>query len=107
MAADAEALFAVMSTMRAMRRLKPDPVPDELLTRLVEAATWGPSGSNLQSYEFVVVTDRAVMARLAKLWARSVQAYLVSIGEVTPAAQNEGVRRAVEYQRDHFAETPA
>jgi nitroreductase len=101
------AIFEVMSTMRAMRRLRPDPVPHELLDRLVQAATWAPSGSNLQAYEFVVVTDRDVMARLAKLWSRSVDAYLNSIGRVTPAAQDDGVRRAAEYQRDHFHETPA
>lgn len=100
-------IFEVMSTLRAMRRLKPDPVPDELLERLVEAATWGPSGSNLQGYEYVVVTDRALMARLAKLWARSVDAYLGSVGRVTPAAGDERVRRAVVYQRDHFHEIPA
>src|SRR3954447_2763129 len=107
MTADAEALFAVMSTMRAMRRLRPDPVPDELVEKLVEAATWGPSGSNLQAYEFVVVTDRDVMARLARLWARSVDAYLGSVGQVTPLGANTGVRRAIEHQRDHFHETPA
>jgi nitroreductase len=100
-------IFEVMSTMRAMRRLKPDPVPDELLEQLVQAATWAPSGSNLQGYEFVVVTDRGVMGRLAQLWNRSVEAYLLSVGRVTPAAQDDGIRRAVLYQRDHFHETPA
>jgi nitroreductase len=104
---DAEAILEVMSTMRAMRRLKPDPVPDELLTKLVQAAIVAPSGSNLQAYEFVVVTDREVMGRLAKLWDRSVEAYLVSVGRVTPAAQDERGRRALLYQREHFAETPA
>jgi nitroreductase len=100
-------IFEVMSTMRAMRRLKPDPVPDELLEKLIEAATWGPSGSNLQGYEFVVVTDRALMRRLSELWARSVEAYMDSVGQVTPAAQDDAIRRAVLYQRDHFHETPA
>ena len=100
-------IFEVMSTMRAMRRLKPDPVPDELLEKLVQAATWGPSGSNTQGYEFVVVTDRATIGRLAELWRRSVEAYLGSVGRVTPAAQDPGIRRAIEYQRDHFHETPA
>jgi nitroreductase len=100
-------IFEVMSTMRAMRRLKPDPVPDELLEKLIEAATWGPSGSNSQGYEFVVVTDRALMRRLAELWNRSVEAYLASVGRVTPAAQDPGIRRALIYQRDHFHETPA
>jgi len=59
--------FEVMSTMRAMRRLKPDPVPDQMLTRLVEAATWAPSAANIQGHAFVVVTDRTVMAQLAEL----------------------------------------
>lgn len=100
-------LFEIMATLRAMRRLKPDPVPPEMLERLVQAATWGPSGSNLQGYEFVVVTDRAVMQRLAELWGRSVDAYLNSIGRVTPGGQDAGIRRAVLFQRDHFNETPA
>ena len=46
-------ILVVMRTMRAMRRLKPDPVPDELLEQLAEAATWAPSGSNEQAYEFI------------------------------------------------------
>src|ERR1700730_11246541 len=100
-------IFEVLSTMRAMRRLKPDPVPDELLEKLVQAASWGPSGSNLQGHEFVVVTDREGMGRLAKRWSRSVESSLDSVGRVTPAAQDEGGRRALLYQREHFHETPA
>jgi nitroreductase len=104
-------VFAVMATMRAMRRLRPDPVPTELLSRLVEAATWGPSGSNLQAYSFIVVTDRAQMARLADLWRRCVDLYLGSVGARSPSTMDDGgwerVRAAIRYQRDHFHETPA
>ena len=100
-------ILEVMATMRAMRRLKPDPVPDELLEKLVAAATWAPSGSNLQAFEFVVVTDRGVMAQLAELWDRSVELYLNTVGGVTPAAQDPAGRKALLYQREHFAETPA
>src|SRR5690349_20641162 len=82
-------IFEVMSTLRAMRRLKPDPVPDERLARLVQAAVWAPNGANRQAMEFVVVTDRALMARLAQLWGRSVEAYLNSLGRITPATQEE------------------
>jgi nitroreductase len=46
------------------------------------------------------------MRRLAGLWSRSVEAYLNSVGRVTPAAQDEAVRRALLFQRDHFHETP-
>ncbi|MGH3310208.1 MAG: nitroreductase family protein [Streptomyces sp.] len=104
-------LFDTMSTMRAMRRLRPDPVPDELLERLVQAAVWAPSGSNLQQFHYVVVTDRQVIARLEPLWRRCVNAYLGSAGKATPPGMDEAAYgrmvAAIEYQRDHFADTPA
>lgn len=104
-------LFDAMATLRAMRRLSADPVPDELLEQLVQAAVYGPSGSNAQDYQYVLVTDRTVMAVLAPLWARCVDAYLASLGRSTPAAMDdaeyERMRTAIEYQRDHFADTPA
>ncbi|MET9253957.1 nitroreductase family protein [Streptomyces sp. NPDC048182] len=100
-----------MSTMRAMRRLKPDPVPDDLIERLIQAAVWGPSGGNMQRYEYVVVTDRAVMAELAPLWRRCVDAYLATTGKHAPEGMDEAAYgrmvAAIEYQRDHFADTPA
>ncbi|MFE1843833.1 nitroreductase family protein [Streptomyces sp. NPDC059515] len=105
------ALFATMSTMRAMRRLRPDPVPDDLLDQLIQAAVWGPSGGNMQRYEYVVVTDPAVMAELAPLWKRCVDAYLATTGKYAPAGMDDAAYgrmvAAIEYQRDHFAETPA
>src|SRR3954470_10745856 len=79
-------LLDVMATMRAMRRLKPDPVPDEVLVKIVEAATWAPSGSNSQGFQFVVVTDRAQMARLAALWRTCGDDYLATAGTTVPAA---------------------
>ena len=104
-------LLEVMATMRAMRRLRPDPVPDELLERLVEAATWAPSGGNAQAYSFVVVTDRTQMARLAELWCAVCDFYLASVATVPPQGTDEAVydrmRTALRFQRDHFAETPA
>lgn len=72
------ALFDVMSTMRAMRRLKPDPVPPEMLARLVEAAAWAPSAGNIQGHSFVVVTDRKVMAQLAELWRVACDFYVAA-----------------------------
>ena len=104
-------ILEVMSTMRAMRRLKPDPVPRELLEKLVEAATWAPSGGNEQNYEFVVVDDRAVMSRLAELWARSANAYEAAMRDEAVERMGEEkalpLIRALTFQREHFAETPA
>ncbi|MFF7336687.1 nitroreductase family protein [Streptomyces sp. NPDC008163] len=109
--ADGPALFPTMSTMRAMRRLKPDAVPDETIDQLIQAAVWGPSGGNMQCYEYVVVTDRAVMAELAPLWKRCVDAYLATTGKHAPEGMDDAAYgrmvAAIEYQRDHFADTPA
>jgi nitroreductase len=104
-------IFDVMRTMRAMRRLAPDPVPDELLERLVEAATWAPSGSNAQEYHFVVVTDRDQMARLAPLWRRCLHAYEASIATVTPSTMDQAAYdrliATIRHQAEHFEDTPA
>jgi nitroreductase len=104
-------VMEVMATMRAIRRLKPDPVPDELLDSLVEAATWAPSGGNIQAYSFVVVTDREQMARLAELWRVVCDFYLASFATVVPEHMSEEayerLRGALHFQRDHFHETPA
>ena len=50
-------LFEAMETCRAIRRLRPDPVPDEVLERLVHFATRAPSAGNRQLWKFLVVTD--------------------------------------------------
>jgi nitroreductase len=105
------AALHVMATTRAMRRLNPDPVPEQLLKRLIEAATYAPTAGNAQTNEFVVVTDRDQMQRLAVLWCRCVDAYLDSFGKMPPETLDvdafQRVRKAVDYQRDHFHETPA
>ena len=104
-------ILEVMRTMRAMRRLRPDPVPDELLEQLVEAATWAPSGGNIQAFSFVVVTDREQMARLVELWRVVCDFYLASFATVVPEhmseARYERLKDALRFQRDHFHETPA
>ncbi len=59
-------LWEAMSTARAIRYFKPDPVPDELLEKCIEGATRAPSGTNLQPWGFVIVKDDAMRARIAE-----------------------------------------
>lgn len=49
-------LFEAMETCRSIRRLRPDPVPDDLLERLVHYATRAPSAGNRQLWKFLIVT---------------------------------------------------
>ena len=62
-------------TQRALRRLKPDPVDDALVLRLIELALKAPTGRNAQNWEFVLVKDRTVKARLARLYRISWSLY--------------------------------
>jgi nitroreductase len=50
-------LRAAMSTLRAVRRLKPDEVPEDVLGRVLEAASWAPTGGNVQPWRVIVVRD--------------------------------------------------
>src|SRR5437870_12326959 len=52
-------LFETMQTMRAMRRLKPDPAPDELIRKILAAAIRAPNGAHPQTCRFLVVKDEA------------------------------------------------
>ena len=63
-------IFEVMSTMRAMRRLKPDPVPDELINKILQAAQWAPSGGNTQRWRFLVVKDPEIKKKVQVYYKR-------------------------------------
>ncbi len=110
---DDPGLFEIMRTCRAMRRLKPDPVPEELLVRLVEAAQWGPSGSNQQNSRWIIVRDAARKQRLAELNRRAVEGYISRRREAVTAlpeaqAKSQGrILDAVEWQSLHLHEAPA
>src|SRR5690606_30898737 len=59
------AFEALARSRRATRHFRPDPVPADLLTRLIDTARWAPSGYNLQPTHFVLVTDPAVRQKLS------------------------------------------
>ena len=58
------ALFDAIYSARALRRLKPDPVPEEIITRILDAAIRAPSAGNAQNWAFIVVRDGERRRRL-------------------------------------------
>lgn len=68
-------LYAAMSTTRAVRRHRPDPIPDAVLRRVLAAATWAPTGGNAQPWRIVVVRDPAKRRALRDLYLPIWQAY--------------------------------
>ncbi len=59
-------IFTLLKSHRSIRRYKPDPVPEELLQRILDAARQAPTSSNLQSYSIVVITDPPRKTQLAE-----------------------------------------
>ncbi len=57
--------MVALTTRRSIRKYKPEPVPREMLERIVNAGRLAPTARNVQPWEFVVVTDAARRARLA------------------------------------------
>ena len=68
-------LYEAMSTTRAVRRLREDPVPDAVVERILRAATWAPSGGNAQPWRVVVVRDAALKQSLQGLYLPPWKAY--------------------------------
>src|SRR2546428_14097808 len=60
--------FDVVTTQRAIRRLKTDPIHGAVLRQIMDAAICAPSGGNRQGWSFVVVRDPAKRARLGGLY---------------------------------------
>lgn len=106
-------LYDAMSTLRAVRRLKSDPIPDDVLRRILEAASWAPTGGNVQPWRVIVVRDRAKLARLGSLYSAGWNAY--SAGhmkqiEDAPEALKRSTEKMLDagnYLAGHFAEMPA
>ena len=53
-------LLDLVKRRRTTREFKPDPVPDEYITRIIEAARWAPSAFHTQPWEFVVIKDAEI-----------------------------------------------
>jgi nitroreductase len=121
-------LVEAMTTQRAIRRLKPDPVDAEIVLRCIELALKAPTGSNGQNWEFVIVEDRATKAALANRYRQAWSLYggvghwlseqqdqnglAGTIGRIM-GSSSEGdaesmakILRAVQWQVDHFEDLP-
>ena len=66
--------FEAVRSQRGIRRYAPDAVSEETVDRILEAATWAPSGSNRQPWHFIVVRDPLTKRRLGELYREAAAA---------------------------------
>ena len=105
-------IYEMMSTLRAVRRLRPDPIPDDVMDRVLQAAAWAPTGGNMQPWRVIVVTSSERKQALADIykpaWYRYAKGYDKRI-EQLPEDEAEKARRnriAGDYLADHLHEAP-
>jgi nitroreductase len=106
-------LYDAMSTLRAVRRLRQDPIPDDVIDRVLQAACWAPTGGNQQPWKVIVVTDPALKVGLKEIyhpqWQRFRVGYLDRMDALPEDAAAAG-RRVVDagdHLADHLHEAPA
>ena len=111
--ADDIGLYEAMSTLRAVRRLRDDPIPDDVLDRVLQAAAWAPTGGNVQPWRVIVVREAGLKQRLGELYAARWGAYSKqhrAMLEAAPEAirtKQEKMLRSGDHLAQHFGETPA
>lgn len=105
-------IFHIMHTMRAMRRLKPDPVPDHLVKKVLEAGIAAPNGGNSQRWRFLVIKDPEIKRRVQIWYKKGFEEIVVPRhAEHEPPegpAREKHARelKAIKYLTDHYHEAP-
>lgn len=66
-----EALMKVIRGRRSVRKYKNEPVPDEVIEAILDAARMAPNGENYQPWEFIVIRDKAIITELGLIGAQA------------------------------------
>ena len=105
-------------TTRAMRRLAPDPVPPEVIARILDAGIRAPSGGNEQAWRFLAVTERPTVAAIGELYRHAMadlfethyKARREEVAAASPddtrAAQVKRVLTSAQHLATYFDDTP-
>ena len=110
-------LYEALYTTRAMRRVRPDPIPHETQARILDAAIRAPSGGNTQPWRFVLVDSPEIKAELgpldrqsiATLWDVYYRARLEQANADPDKPSNRSllmVQRSAQWLADHYEEVP-
>ena len=105
-------VFEIIQTTRSMRRLRPDPVPDELIRKILQAGASAANGGNTQRWRFLVIKDPAIKKAVAAYYKRAFDEVVgprYSTSAPPPGVSAERYQRqhgAVQYLTEHFHEAP-
>jgi nitroreductase len=110
-------VYEALYTTRAMRRVRPDPIPMEVQEKILDAAVRAPSGGNTQNWRFLLVDDPEVTSKLGPIYRRAI-AYLwsdfyvdrIAAANARPELPESrsmlAVQRSAQWLADHFEDVP-
>jgi nitroreductase len=106
-------LLEALYTTRAMRRTTTDPVPDDVVAAMLDAAVRAPSGSNAQNWRFVTVTSQETKAALGPVYREAWEALnTIVYAEARERAEAAGDRRSLrmlassDWLAENFEQVP-
>jgi len=104
-------VFEAMRTARAMRRFRPDPVPEAAITQILDAAIRAPSAGNAQNWAFLIVRDPEQRRRLGVIYrkASDIASAMYAARGRPPHLTEEQFRRLMtsgSFLWDHMGEAP-
>ena len=98
------ALFEAIYTQRAIRRFTQDPVPDDMVTRIIEVAVRAPSGVNSQPWSFLVIKDTETKGRIAEYYLEAWDS--AYSGRMPRSGISPSIYRSADHLAHHMAEVP-
>lgn len=110
-------VYEALYTTRAMRRVKPDPIPRDAQARILDAAIRAPSGGNTQNWRFLLLDDPEVKAQLGPYYRQAIASlwtgfYVDRIEAANAHPELEEsksmlrVQKSAQWLADHFEEVP-
>ena len=99
-------LLDAMYTLRAIRDFRSDPVPDDLIRQVLDAAIRAPSGSNAQPWAWIVLKDAGLRRQVADYYRRAFDARYGTRTEPELDPSRRRVRRSAAHLSEHMGEVP-
>ena len=110
-------VYEALYTTRAMRRLKPDPIPLDVQAKILDAAIRAPTGGNSQNWRFLFVDDKELIGQLGEIYQRCIGQlwktfYKERLGkananpELPESIADLKMQRSAQHLADHFADVP-
>lgn len=110
-------LHEALYTTRAMRRVRPDPIPVDVRRRILDAAVRAPSGGNAQNWRFLLVDSPEVKSRIGPLYRGALSELWKTFYAERLAAANEDpddpdqaqvlrIQRSAQHLADHLEDVP-